>query len=291
MLELDRWAGMHSELKHELWLEIYGDNRPKLGWGADPTPKQQNEPDSASAKAHDLYEYRWGFGYPAPSSSRHPRKLRLPQAEEDFSHLSDPAAHVYLYFSANGNWRVSETLATVKHLSPVREERTLREELVSDFNALEPAIGALGDVAAEATGMPELGSIAQTVSHLKLTSVPQTPSSQWFVRRVDWIESPDEGEQASDEGEQADRNQEDIKVFHGIEWELSLNLMEQLGRRVTGGLLVSFASVRPPSIPDDQPPGLKARAVLHYASAKNEPKDIWIPEHNFLELALIPQSP
>jgi hypothetical protein len=265
MLKLNRCLEQHRELEHESWLEVYGETNPTLGWGA----------DTSSIKGSSLYEYRWALGYPPPSSSHPTQGRSLVRHTTKFGRLADPAAHVYLFFAASCNWRVSEILATVKHLAPVEDERTWREELAKDFTAIQPFIGAAGHVAAAATGMPELGSIAETVSHLKLTSVPQTPNTQWFVRKVDLTEGQD--------------------VFHGIEWQLPLNLLEQLGSRVTGGLLVNFASVHAEEItPTDQSRGLLAKAVLHYVDSNGASKDIPIPtddpatEKKYVQLALAP---
>ena len=184
--------------------------------------------------------------------------------------MADPAVHIYLYFAADSNWRVSEILATVKHLAPVQDERTWREDLGKDFTAIQPVIGAVGQVAADVSGMPELGSIAQTVSRLKVTSVPPTQNAEWFVRRIDTVR--------------------DHHLYHGIEWQLSKGLLDQLGSRVTGGLLVSFASVEADgAAPSDPSQGMLAKAVLHYIEAGGSTRDISIPyENDFLSLRLEP---
>jgi hypothetical protein len=193
------------------WLEVYGETEPTVSSGAGTPP----------AKGAGLYEYRWALGYWPPSSHPlHGRSLlrggHADDGEQDSDRLADPAVHVYLFFTADCNWRVSEVLATVKHLAPVQDERTWCEELAKDFAAIQPVLGAAGQVAADATGMPELGSIAETVSRLKFTSVPPTQGAEWFVRRVDLV-----------------RNEH---LLHGIEWHLSQGLLSQLGSRVSGGL-------------------------------------------------------
>jgi hypothetical protein len=81
-------------------------------------------------------------------------------------------------------------------------------------------------------------------------------------------------------------------LFHGIEWQLSLSLLNQLGSRVTGGLLVSFASVEARDIePVDPSPGLLAKAVLHYVRSGESIEDVSIPAKEpkgFLKLPLAP---
>jgi hypothetical protein len=133
-----------------------------------------------------------------------------------------------------------------------------------------PVIGVAGKAAADAAGLPELGSVAEAVGRLKLTSVPQADGAKWFVRRIDRVWSK--------------------SLFHGIEWELSLGLLLQLGTRVTGGLLASFASAGGDSGNCDHSRGLLAQAVMHYDADGSQ--DVWLPPENEpLELALKPVPP
>ena len=237
MLKLERCPKevVNKDGKHGDWFEIYGETEPTLSSGA-----------GAPAAAGDLYEYCWALGYskgnfsklepksgPLRRLRRERQRLRRWRRRRDGTTKRAPrwsdeiAARVSLYFPADCNWRVSEILATVKHLSPVEQERSWREEFTKDFNAIEPVIGAAGKLAADATGMPELGSVAEAVGRLKLTSVPQAIGTMWFVRKVNLVD-----EERSN------------CLFHGIEWQLSLGLLEQLGTRVAGTLLVSFTSVQ-----------------------------------------------
>jgi hypothetical protein len=257
-----------DELGASGWLEVYGETEPGLSWGAAKPP----------ANGAGLYEYRWALGYLGSSSHLpHQQRFPWPRRHQDgdsdqpkLAQLADPAAHVRLYFAANSDWRVHETLATVKNLAPVQDERSWRQELAKDLETIQPLIGTAGQVAADATGMPELGSIAETISRLKLTSVPQAPSAEWFVRRIDIVRS---------------RN-----LYHGIEWQLPLDLLNQLGSRVTGGLLVSFAHVDTGMVATDHSRGLLAQAVLHYVKAGGKTEDKPIPANEeFVELHLEPK--
>jgi hypothetical protein len=250
--------------RHRDWLEVYGETKPTMNWGTVKAPANGG-----------LYEYRWGFGYskasfsdPRPKTESRWRGRRSKRSHSE--RLDYPAAHVRLFFAADCNWRVSEILATVKHLSPVQEEQTWREELAKDFTAIAPVIGVAGKAAADAAGMPELGSVAEAVGRLKLTSVPQANGAKWFVRRIDRVWSK--------------------SLFHGIEWELSLGLLLQLGTRVTGGLLTSFASTGGDSGTCDHSIGLLAQAVMHYDADRSQ--DVWLPpEDEPLELTLKPIQP
>jgi hypothetical protein len=100
--------------------------------------------------------------------------------------------------------------------------------------------------------------------------VAQVFGTHRFVRRIDRVWSK--------------------SLFHGIEWELSLGLLLQLGTRVTGGLLASFASAGGDSGNCDHSRGLLAQAVMHYNAHCNQ--DVWLPpEDEPLELTLEPIPP
>src|ERR1700759_5080833 len=102
MLELDRCpkkaedADKRGEERYG-WFEVYGEIEPMVGSRAGTPP----------AKGAGLYEDQWSRGYRAPLSARSTK---------------GPGAHIYLYFAADCSWRMSEVLATVKHLAPVKEE-------------------------------------------------------------------------------------------------------------------------------------------------------------------------
>ena len=249
-----------DDKKQHDWFEVYGEIEPTLSSGTG-TP----------TAAGGLYEYCWGLGYSEKLFESRFKELAsgdqgklqrlLPSRSPD-----NAAARVRLYFPADCNWRVSEILATVKHLSPVQQERNWREEFAKDFTAIEPVIGAAGKVAADATGMPELGSVAEAVSRLKLTSVPQATGTMWFVRKVDKIHSG--------------------SLFHGIEWQLSVGLLKQLGFRVAGGLLVSFASVQPGTTKGE----MLAYAEMNYGD-KGAQEDWCLINKDPLKLCLEPKEP
>jgi hypothetical protein len=250
------------------WLEVYGETEPAVS-SADGTPP---------ADGAGLYEYRWSLGYlPSLSADHSYGRLRRrggrAGGNQHQDQLSDSAARVSLFFSADCDWRVSEILATVKHLAPVQDERTWREELAKDFTAIQPVIGVAGQVAADAAGIPQLGSVAQAVSRLKFTSVPPTQSAEWFVCKVDLVRGD--------------------YLFYGIEWHLSRNLLNQLGSRVTGGLLVSFTKVNSEGTSQAADPsqGLLAKSFLRCIQHGGEARDIPIPAgDDFLSLPLAPAS-
>jgi len=111
-------------------------------------------------------------------------------------------------------------MATVKHLSPVEDEESWRAKLAKDWNTFAPMLGIAGQAAADAAGIPPLGSVAQAMARLRVNSVPQTPDSRWFVRRVhDYLEG---------------------REYRGTEWCLPDALLRAVGTRIGGSLLVAF---------------------------------------------------
>jgi len=60
---------------------------------------------------------------------------------------------------------VKDVQALVYHLPPVQEEREWRTALAEDVNALAPAVGLAGEIAADVTPLPGL-SAASAPSHI-----------------------------------------------------------------------------------------------------------------------------
>ena len=67
-------------------------------------------------------------------------------------------------------------------------------------------------------------------------------------------------------------------------------MLDQLGSRITGGLLVSFAYVDAGMVATDHSRGLLAKTVLHYVNADGKKEDESIPaDDEFVELHLEPK--
>jgi hypothetical protein len=111
-------------------------------------------------------------------------------------------------------------MATVEHLRPAEHEDELRAQLARDWRDLAPVLSTGGQVAADVAGFPEIGSVAKAIARLKVTSVPQTKFTGWFVTRVNATEGQTR--------------------WRGTEWHLSMPLLVAAGERISGGLLVAF---------------------------------------------------
>lgn len=167
-----------------------------------------------------LYEYQWTLSYPHPKS---PHRLGP-------SDHTTAGATVQMLFPFGTGWRVTEHVATIKHFSPLEVEDALRQKLARDWTEIAPVLASAGKVAADVTGVPQIGRVAQEVARLKATSIPQTDESHWFLKAV--------------HGEIAQTS------YQGFEWELSRGLLRSCGTRISGSLLVSFSNVHtwPPII-------------------------------------------
>ncbi|SRR6266498_2587811 len=119
-----------------VWFEVIGESHPLLNLDA----------VGGKTPAPHLYEYHWSLGYPPSGPIFKHRALRLLAKNRNngkLLHLADPAAHVRLFFATQPNWRVSEHVATVKHLSPVRQEFAWRKQLAHDWSEVAPILGSM----------------------------------------------------------------------------------------------------------------------------------------------------
>ena len=121
--------------------------------------------------------------------------------------------------------RVKDVQALVYHLPPVQEELEWRTALAEDVNALAPAVGLAGEIAADVTPLPGLSAASAAIAHLKLRSAPQVGRDAWYVRRIHRVVGG--------------------ALYYGVEWTLPGKLLQQVGTRVTGALLVQYFSAEP----------------------------------------------
>ncbi|MEU6147088.1 hypothetical protein ABZ848_42905 [Streptomyces sp. NPDC047081] len=181
------------------WLEIYGESDP-----VSVPLVSLFSTDPAASQEFTAYLYVWTLGYTGDVPDR---------------------AEVRLLFPAVDRWRVKDVQALVYHLPPVQEEREWRTALAEDVNALAPAVGLVGEIAANVTPLPGLSAASAAIAHLKLRSAPQVGRDAWFVRRI--------------------HQTVDGAPYYGVEWTLPGKLLQQVGTRVTGALLVQFFTAAP----------------------------------------------
>ena len=259
------------------YLEVYGETEPIIGApvtqgvraGASPAP---------TGLSRRVYEYRWtlGHGGQAPGH-RHLGTGRT--APSLWRRLNDPAAHVYLYFPIEGGWRMEEVVATVKYLSPVRDQMTWSEKAAEGWQRVQPLLGDAGTVAATLAPFPGVGSVAtgastllSTMARLNVGSVPQgVKGFEWYTSKVTF--GPD-----STHG-----------VMQGVCWTLPRTMFELLGGRLTGTLAVSFFEIgrqdTHPAQGQYQPLPLMAHAVV-----RAKKREVWAPAKNqFVKLQIAPK--
>ncbi|MFC8516880.1 hypothetical protein [Streptomyces sp. NPDC057257] len=181
------------------WLEIYGESDPV----SVPLTSLFHSDEKASPE-FTAYLYVWTLGYGRDVPDR---------------------AEVRLLFPAVDNWRVKDVQAVVYHLPPVQAERKWRTALADDLNALAPAVGLAGEIAANVAPLPGLSAASAAIAHLKLRSAPQVGKDAWYVRRIHRTVG----------GAQ----------YYGVEWTLPRELLKQVGTRVTGALLVQYFTAEP----------------------------------------------
>jgi hypothetical protein len=207
-------------------LEVLGELEPVISPLTEPVERAGTGMVLVPTEPH-LFEYQWTLEYPELPD----REDESPEAVRSFwppfrrdrgapRRSPEAATRVRLMFALQPGWRASEIMATVKHLSPVQEEETWREKVAEDWNSLAPMLGAAGDAAATVVGQPEIGSVARAMARLKVTSVPQTPATHWFVERF--------------------HEHTEAAHYWGTEWHLPATLLRAVGTRITGSLLVAF---------------------------------------------------
>jgi hypothetical protein len=282
--DLSTW----SPDEHPFYLELFGETSPTLDIHyAEASSSSPDEAGNPIRKGAPIYEYFWTLGHPGlprteggPLSFLHgDEEGHHPTAEALWGHLrDDPAARVYVYFPLGGGWRVKELVATVKYLSPIRDEHSLMEQAAKDWQQIQPAIATASQVAGLAS--PLIGPVGvgaasalSAIAKVKMTSVPQAKGFEWSAAKVTF---------PSDSG-----------PMQGFMWDLPRRMFELLGGRLGGSVAVSFipdARQRPGVVATGRPaPELKS--ILCHASVRG-PEDHWAPAKNqFVELAVAPQYP
>ena len=250
-----------------------GETEPMLDTGA-PSPVSANghpsTDDAPPAQALLLYEYWWTIAtFDLPSTSgewsarRHQEGHRIPLTHRATTPASPNegnrlgfagyTAQIEIYFPTERGWRVRDRAAAVRYLAPLPPD--LREEVAKDWQDLTPILEGASEVAGAASSFAgpaaaETANSLAALAQVRANSVPQE-GLPWWVTSI----------AASVGGE----------LYEGVLWTLSETLLERLGGRVTGSVVVSVIPAFHQGAEDGLPSGqhtihegtLRARATLY----------------------------
>ena len=271
------------------YLELFGETSPEV----DVHYAEASSPSSADAAnpvapSTPIYEYYWTIGHAGlPRNAEGlSRFLHLgkegagARAEKLWGHLKDdPAASVYVFFPLGGGWRIKELVATVKYLTPVREQQTLLDQAAREWQQMQPVVDGAGQVAslaASALGPIGVGASAalSAIAKLKVDSVPQAKGFEWSAGKVTFASR--------------------VGVMQGVIWDLPRNMFAVLGGRLNGSVAVSFIPDRRQArgeVARDVPP-LEPQDVLAHAVVHGPDQDHWAPGiRDFVHLTVCPRLP
>jgi hypothetical protein len=218
---------------------VGGETAPMLDRGASGPPPAGQAPSAGSGAAGGpllLYEYWWtlaNFDSPSPSGawagrdrqghriSLTPRASQRESGEVDRVGFAGYTAQIEMLFPTAQGWLCRDRAAAVRYLTPLPDD--LREELAKDWQDLTPVIEGASKVAAAASSFtgPAAAETAKTLAALaqvKCNSVPQA-ALPWSVTSI--AASTKDG------------------MSEGVAWTLSEALLERLGGRVMGSVVVS----------------------------------------------------
>jgi hypothetical protein len=198
------------------YLELYGETRPLVDMsfaeivpvGINPDDLKQTTPIQTTAVA-PIYQYWWNIGQ---SGNKNALALR--------EHLKNPAARVYMYFPLTAGWRIKEIAATVKYLTPVKDNAAWLNSVFRAWDVGAPVIGGAADIAKFIPGMSTASPYFSALSRIKLNEVPPIDDFAWYVGKVTTKWNSD--------------------TLQGIMWTLPRKMFTHLGGRITGSLAVSF---------------------------------------------------
>jgi len=250
-----------GETGKSFYLEVYGETQPVINshFAEVISPRSAGkgqDPSTSSVPTYGVYEYWWSLGFHRANSTKKPSRSLLParlhsQAEiatgSDATTFGEPAALVGLYFPTKCNWRVIEIAATVKFLTPVKDQHELWRDISTNISKLSPLVSDAGSVASLIPGGAMASTVLSTVAKLQVGSVPAT-SLNWSVEKTTHVEIG--------------------HPWQGIEWLLPKNTFDVLGGRVSGSVGVTFidaiVSESIGNIPPDPSPemAMKARADI-----------------------------
>lgn len=244
--DLTQWDPADGQ---SFYLELFGETRPMLntayaevlaaGGAVDGAPQTGSTPAP-------VYEYWWTIGHPGGVPVDHPRVQQwLGHPEKSiWSHLEENAAQVLMAFPLGKGWRIKELTATLKYLSPTKEQADIWKELGEVWSVMAPVLGAAGSIVGGLPGAQLPPAVAEdqintkplhtsadildALGKLSINSVPASNTFKWSVAKM--------------------TQKIEAVPTQAVLWQIPRNVFTTLGGRVTGSLAVSF-------IPDKQQSG------------------------------------
>ncbi len=200
------------------YLELYGETAPLVDLsfaeivpsGINPDNTKQDVAAQTTASA-PIYQYWWTIG-----QSGHKDALDLR------AHIKSTAARVYLYFPLAAGWRIKELVATVKYLTPIKDNAAWLNNVFRVWDAGAPVAGGAADITKFIPGLSVASPYFSALAKIRLNEVPSVDEFAWSVGKVTtkWHGS----------------------ALQGVMWTLPKKMFTHIGGRITGSLAVSFIS-------------------------------------------------
>ena len=285
MIEAVSWPKLSDEWDDENtpYLELYGETSPIVDMNyAHVLPVGPPDGSPENTAEVPIYEYWWTIGH---SGARYLAK--------NWSQLRDPAATVSLYFPIDRGWRIKECAATVKYLSPVKEQASLWNKAEEGWKHAAPLLNDMSTLA-NFVPVPAFKGAASTlaaIARLQINSVPQVQGFEWSVSKI------------------THKHEKGPGYMQGIKWTLPKKMLLELGDRLTGSVAVSFipsqiqqAGTMPDwnQTPEFLPGAIMARSEIHL---QNQKTPIYLPfldetseneghlEKPYISLLIKPRAP
>jgi len=268
------------------YLELYGEDEPLIDTTfaeALPAGTTAGKDSPTFTNAAPVYEYWWTLGFhrdPAPEKkflrlmrARHGSRDDGGAENETRERFAEPAAHVGIFFPTQVNWRVKEVTATLKFLTPLRDQHRLWQDISGNIAKLSPLLTDAASVVGLVPGGTVASTALSTVARLQVASVPQT-SVKWSVEKT----APH------------DRSG---RLLEGVEWVLPQNTFDVLGGRVSGSVAVTSMQAQLGEETDPTPRGgrIMARAFVWCDDHAHRIPDKPDPDEGYLGLSIRPQYP
>jgi len=243
--------GAWDPYESPFYLEVYGETAPLLNTafadvlGTGPLSADSSSGTPSSTISAPVYEYWWTLGFHrghSPEEQHWRDRLFHPRNENLDAHggaqamsFEDPAAWVGLFFPTGANWRAKEISATLKFLTPIKDQHQMWQDISENIAKLSPLLADAGSLASLVPGGAMASTVLSTVAKLQVGSVPQK-SVNWSVEKTTLHPAAESG------------------PWQGVEWRLPQNTFEVLGGRVSGSVAVTFMEALRPSEDEATPP-------------------------------------